>query len=113
MRKNLCLMRRCQENVFLRKIWMTMKLTMVLFFLAVTRLMASEAYSQITKMTLQVKDARVREVLSEIEENSEFFFLYNSKLIDVDRKVSLDVNDQKIDEVLSDLFHGTNVLYCC
>ena len=30
-----------------------------------------------------------------IEETVSFFFLYNSKLIDADRKVSLDVNDQR------------------
>jgi TonB-linked SusC/RagA family outer membrane protein len=104
-------MRRCQKNPNLRKIWMTMKLTMVLFFLAITNLMATETYSQATKLTLQVKDATVREVLSKIEENSEFFFLYNGKLVDVDRKISMDVNDQKINEILNNLFQGTDVVY--
>ncbi|MCX6325499.1 MAG: TonB-dependent receptor [Bacteroidia bacterium] len=88
-----------------------MKLMMVMFFLAITNLMASEAYSQTTRMTLQLKDATVKEVLNKIEENSEFFFLYNGKLVDVDRKVSVDVNDQKINEILSDLFRGTDVFY--
>ena len=111
MEKTLRLMRRCQKNVHLRKIWMTMKLTMVLFFLAITQMMASEAYSQTTKMTLQLKDATVKEVLNRIEEKSEFFFLYNSKLVDVDRKVSVDVNDQKISEVLNDLFRETDVVF--
>jgi TonB-dependent starch-binding outer membrane protein SusC len=104
-------MRRCQKTPHLRKIWMTMKLTMVIFFLAITNMMATEAYSQATKLTLQVKDATVREVLGKIEENSEFFFLYNGKLVDVDRKISLDVNDQKISEILSNMFRGTDVVY--
>lgn len=111
MEKTLRLMRRCQKNVHLRKIWMTMKLTMVLFFLAVSQMMASEAYSQTTKMTLQLKDATVKEVLNRIEEKSEFFFLYNSKLVDVDRKVSVDVNDQKISEILNDIFSKTDVVF--
>ena len=88
-----------------------MKLTMVLFFLAITNLMASEAYSQTAKLTLQLKDATVKEVLNKIEDNSEFFFLYNSKLINVDRKVSMDINDEKINEILGDLFKGTDVVY--
>ena len=104
-------MRRCQKKPHLRKIWMTMKLIMILFILAITNLMASETYSQATKLTLQVKDATVREVLSKIEENSEFFFLYNGKLVDVDRKISVDVNDQKIDGILSNMFQGTDVVY--
>ena len=88
-----------------------MKLMTVMFFLAITNLMASEAYSQTTKLTLQLKDASVKEVLSKIEENSEFFFLYNGKLVDVKRKVSMDVNNEKINEILSDLFRETDVVY--
>lgn len=36
------------ENVQLRKIWMTMKLTMILFFFATAKITASEAFSQAT-----------------------------------------------------------------
>ena len=104
-------MRRCQKNAHLRKIWMKMKLMTVMFFLAITNLMAFEAYSQTTKLTLQLNDVTVKEVLSEIEENSEFFFLFNGKLVDVGRKVSMDVNDQKINEILNDLFQETDVVY--
>ena len=111
MKKDLSVMRRCQKNAHFRKIWMTMKLMMVLFLVAITNLIASEAYSQNTKLTMQITDATVKEVLSQIETNSEFFFLYNSKLVDVDRKVSMDVNDQKINEILSDLFGETDVVY--
>jgi len=88
-----------------------MKLTMVLFFLAITRLMASEAYSQTARVTLQLKDATVKEVLSKIEDNSEFFFLYNGKLVDANRKVSVDASDEKISEILRDLFRETDVCW--
>ncbi|HWS00504.1 MAG TPA: STN domain-containing protein, partial [Prolixibacteraceae bacterium] len=88
-----------------------MKLTVVLFFLAVSQMMASEAYSQVTKVSLHMKDAAVKEVLNKIEESSEFVFLYNSRLVDVDRKVSVDYENQKIAEVLNDLFHETEVVY--
>jgi len=104
-------MRGCEKNVHLRKIWMTMKLTTFLFFLGVMQMMASEAYSQTTKMTLQLEDVAVKQVLDQIEENSEFFFLYNSKLVDVNRKVSIDVKDQQIDEILNNLFQETGVVY--
>jgi TonB-linked SusC/RagA family outer membrane protein len=111
MKKLFRLMRGREKNVHLRKIWMTMKLTMALFFLAITQMVASEAYSQSTKMTLQLSDASVKEVLNRIEEKSEFFFLYNSKLVDVDRKVNVDAKNQKIDEILSNLFGNTDVVF--
>ena len=86
MKKLFRLMRSGPKNDHLRKIWMTMKLTLVLFFLAVSQMMATETYSQITKVSLHMKDAAVKEVLNKIEENSEFVFLYNSKLVNVDQK---------------------------
>lgn len=104
-------MRGCEKNVHLRKIWMTMKLSTFLFFLAITQIVASEAYSQTTKMTLQLSGATVKEVLNKIEEKSEFFFLYNSKLVDVSRKVSVDVKDERIDEILNGIFQETGIVY--
>ena len=111
MKKMFRLMRGCEKNVHLRKIWMIMRLTTFLFFLGITQMMASEAYSQTTKMTLQLSNATVKEVLNRIEEKSEFFFLYNSKLVDVNRKVSVNVKEERIDEILNSLFQETEVVY--
>lgn len=105
------LMRRCQKNAHLRKIWMTMKLAIFLFFLTISQLMATETYSQSTRISLHLKDVAVKEVLNEIEENSEFRFLYNSKLIDVDRTISADFENQKVSEILSILFRQTDIAY--
>lgn len=111
MRKLLRVMRGCDKNVHLRKLWMTMKLTMFLFFIAVTQIMASGVYSQTTKLTLHLKDVEVKKVLDQIEENSEFFFLYNYKLVDVNRRVNVDEQDQKIETILNNLFRETEVVY--
>ena len=111
MKKMFRLTRGCEKNVHLRKIWMTMKLTMFLFFVAIAQMMASGVYSQTTKITLQLSDATVKVVLNRIEENSEFYFLYNSKLVDVNRKVSVDAKEEKIDEILNNLFRETDVVY--
>jgi len=75
MKKMFRLMRGCEKNVHLRKTWMIMKLTTFLFFMAITQMVASEAYSQTTKMTLQLKGVAVKQVLDQIEDKSEFFFL--------------------------------------
>jgi TonB-linked SusC/RagA family outer membrane protein len=42
---------------------------------------------------------------------SEFYFLYNEKLINTDREVSLSVENTRIDEILNKLFAGTDVIY--
>ena len=111
MKKLFRLTRGWEKNFHLRKMWMTMKLTAFLFFLGIMQMMASGGYSQTTKMTLQLSDVTVKEALNQIEENSEFFFLYNSKLVDVARKVNVDVKDQRIDQILDDIFQKTDVVY--
>ena len=111
MKKPISSTRKCQKNAHFRKIWMTMKLSVILFFVSLTQLMANETYAQFTKLTLQLKDATVKEVLNQIEDESEFFFLYNSKLVDVDRKVSGEFKDQKISEILNSIFQGADVAY--
>jgi TonB-linked SusC/RagA family outer membrane protein len=111
MEKMFRLMRGCKKNAHLRKIWMTMKLTIFLFFLAVSQMMAVETYSQSTRLSLNLQSVAVKDVLDQIEQKSEFVFLYNSKLIDVDRTVSLNLKDQKISDVLDKLFQEADVVY--
>ncbi len=111
MEKMFRLMRGCKKNAHLRKIWLTMKLTIFLFFLAISQIMAVESYSQSTRLSLNLKSVAVKDVLEKIEEKSEFVFLYNSKLINVNRTVSMDFKDQKISDVLNKLFQETDVVY--
>ena len=104
-------MRECINNAHLRKIWMTMKLTIYLFFVAISQIMAVQTYSQSTRLSLNLKSVAVKDVLDKIEKNSEFIFLYNSNLVDVNQTVSVDYKDQKISDVLDDLFRKTNIIY--
>jgi TonB-linked SusC/RagA family outer membrane protein len=67
------------------------------------------SYAQITRLSLDVRNSTVKEVLQQIEQKSEFYFLYNSELIDVQRKVDLSVNNEKIDAILAQLFLGDKV----
>lgn len=111
MKKLLCFTRSCLKYRFLRKIWMRMKLIMLLLLIAVGPLIASDGYAQSTKLSVNHSNTSIKSVLNEIEENSEYFFLYNSKLVDVDRSVSITVKNRKIDEILDALFQKTDVVY--
>jgi TonB-linked SusC/RagA family outer membrane protein len=51
------------------------------------------------------------QILDEIENQSEFYFLFNEKLIDLNRKVDIQVKDKEIMEILGDLFKGHNVAF--
>ncbi len=95
----------------LTKTWRIMRLSVFFICLMTVQSWALDSYSQVTRLSLNLKDTRVIDVLGEIEEKTEFFFLFNQKLVDVERKVDIEVNQQKVDEVLEELFAGTNVNY--
>ncbi len=95
----------------LEKCFKTMKIFLFVMILSIGQLLAIDSYSQRTKLSLDFEGTRLVDVLDEIENKTEFFFLFNEKLIDLDRKVDIHVNDQGITEILETLFKGTNVKY--
>lgn len=95
----------------LKKVLRIMKLTSLLIFISVVCVFANKTYSQSKKISLTLKDAPIKEVLSVIEDQSEFIFMYSGKLIDVNRKVSNNAVNAKIGDVLESLFAGTDVIY--
>jgi TonB-dependent starch-binding outer membrane protein SusC len=93
------------------KLFKTMRLTVFISLIGIFQSYAVETYAQMTRLTLEAKNTTVKDVLNQIEEQSEFYFLYNSKLVDVYRKVNLDVKDKKISDILEMVFEGTNTTY--
>ncbi|MFC2098575.1 TonB-dependent receptor [Bacteroidota bacterium] len=111
MKKNDGLFRMNHESFCMSKILRIMKLTTLLLLITTLQLLATETYSQKTKLSMDFGEATVEQVLKEIEDNSEFYFLFNQQLIDVSRKVQLKAEDQQIDKILAEVFEGTNVDY--
>lgn len=68
---------------------------------------AGNSYSQQTKFSFRLNGATVREVFQQIEENSEFIFLYNERSVDLERKVNIRVKDETVESVMEQLFKGT------
>jgi len=95
----------------LRKIPNAMRITVCLLFIFLFQVKAEVSYSQSAKISLDMNNATVEQVLNAIEENSEFYFLYNSKLINVDRTLNVKAKNQSIAKVLSEVFDNTDVEY--
>lgn len=91
------------------KFLITMKLTAILALLLISQAFALKTYSQKALLDLKLENATVKEVLKVIEDKSDFYFLYNGDLIDVNRKVSIDVTNKNIQEVLEKLFANEQV----
>ncbi len=81
-----------------------MKITAFLFFCGMVSLTAGPGYSQNTKISLSLQNASIESVLNKIEESSEFYFLFNQKLINVDRKVDIIAENKPIKDILNEIF---------
>ena len=96
---------------FFLKLLKLMKLTLFVLCLSVFSVMASESYSQATKLSLEMRDASLKNVLTQIEEQSEFHFFYSEDVIDAERKVSVDFRILIWRKILNEIFQGTGVEY--
>lgn len=91
------------------KVLTVMKLTVLLLVLSVCQVMAKAKAQE--KITLNLSKASISQVLSAIEKQGYYRFVYNSSLIDLKQKTSIDAKDASIDEVLKNLFTRTVLSY--
>ncbi|MGQ1947302.1 TonB-dependent receptor [Geofilum sp. OHC36d9] len=87
-----------------RKFFRTIRISLFLAFVSTLQILAGNSYSQSTRLTLNMKDASIKEVLSQIEEQSGIYFLYDNGLIDVYKKVDIAVQNEEISTVVDQLF---------
>jgi len=90
---------------------MELRIVFLLILAGVSNVFATPTYSQSARISLDMKNISLEQVMDEIEDKSEFYFLFNQRQIDVERTVSVDVENTLIDGVLSQLFNGTGVNY--
>ena len=93
----------------LKKLIMEIKIAIPLLLFSATTLMADPSYSQTTKINLAMENKKLELVMDEIERQSEFYFIFNQKQIDVERVISVRANNELITSILPQLFSGTNV----
>ena len=96
--------------IWYEKCFRIMRLTILFLCVGLMQVSAS-VYSQNTKLSLELRNSRVVDVLEAIETKSEYRFAYSSEYIDMNRTVNIDVKSQSIERTLAILFNGTDVKY--
>src|SRR4030042_3903233 len=93
-----------------KKLLLTMKFSILINLICLTAFSAS-SLSQSSSISLKVENAKVKDVLGNIEEQSAFRFFYNDELSDINRIVDLQVDNSNIEDVLAQLFNNTDITY--
>jgi len=91
-----------------QKLLRTMKLTL-LFLTACLIQVSATVYSQNTKFTFDVTNKRVVDILRDIEDQSEFRFFYQREQVNVERKIDLEITDQTVEDILTQVFSEENI----
>lgn len=96
---------------FTKKIPLVMKLFIFYLFCSIGMLQAVETYAQNARLSLNVEEETVANVLRQIEDASDFDFFYNNSHVDLNRRVSVSAQNSDIFAILNEIFEGTKVRY--
>lgn len=81
---------------------------LLFLFFSITQLcLAASGYSQTRVFTIQTVEKTVRQIFNEIEKTSEFIIFYRDGIIDLERKVAVNVVNQPIEKVFEQLFNNS------
>lgn len=98
-------------EIWKSKLLLTVKLTVIALCLSVFQGFSLTTFGQNAKVNLKMENVSIKQVLNSIEDQTNFFFIYNGKLIDVEKKVNINVDNQSINDALSEIFLGSNIKY--
>jgi TonB-linked SusC/RagA family outer membrane protein len=72
---------------------------------------ANSSYAQTKTLSVDAKNQTIKEVLHQIENISEYIFVYDAGNKDLDKKISISTQKQTIYQILDEVFKNTNIIY--
>lgn len=100
-----------EKTLGMRKKLFMAKLLVLLLAAGSLQAFAAVTYSQSARLTLDMENATVAQVLTNIEKQTQFYFTYSVKEINVQRKVSVHAREEQIETILGRLFNPKEVRY--
>ena len=101
----------CPKSFEIKQLLRTMKITLFLLLFVTFQAYCGNSYSQNAKVSIPNSQLRVGQVLSKIESQTEYLFVYNKKSVDVRRTVNVEAENKSVAELLDEVFAGTNIRY--
>jgi len=92
-----------------KKALLVMKLTFLLVFVAALQVSANVRGQE--RVSLNLKQVEIARVLNSIEKQGVYRFLYNSRLTNIRKKVTVEVQDMSINDLLKTMFNGTDLTF--
>ncbi|MGQ8338272.1 TonB-dependent receptor [Sunxiuqinia sp. A32] len=88
-----------------------MKLLKTVILLKLMILFSLNSFSQAKQLSLDMKNVSIRDVLIEIENMSEYYFMYDATRVDVMQNVSIHCTNLPVERVLDNIFEKTGIIF--
>jgi TonB-linked SusC/RagA family outer membrane protein len=88
-----------------------MKLSFILLVSCVSLTFATEVTSQTVRVNIRVNNKPAKTIMNQIENQTDYLFVYNHENVDVSRRVSLNVSNVPVAQVLAQVFEQTDIIY--
>ena len=88
-----------------------MRNTLLALFVFAGTAFATESYSQTMKVTVVADNVSTGKVISEIEKQTDYLFVYNVNEVNLKRNVKVNAQNKSVAEVLNKVFEGTDIYY--
>ena len=99
------------KGYFAIKVDLKMKMTALLLLVALFQLQANNTYSQKSKISMSMEDATIESIFEQIEKTTDYNILYKNSILDIDKRVSINVDKVKIETLMDLVLKETNVSY--
>ncbi len=86
-----------------------MRISLLLAIMSISHLFAGNVASQ--TLSLNINEMSVRDVLREIERQSQYSFFYNDSFSDLNKTVNIAAETENIDDMMYSVLAGTNLTY--
>ncbi len=111
LKTNKC-MKNCRPGIPIPKFLLfIMRVTFLLFVVGVFQIYAIDSYAQKTQLTIHENEIELGELFSKIEKQTDFYFFYSNDQINKHLKVSINVVDKTIFEILDLVLNNTDITY--
>lgn len=87
-----------------------MRIVFLLLLCSIQFMYAESSYSQTARVSLKMENVQLDKILTEIEAQTDYLFIYNNK-VESKQKLSVDAVSKPVNTLLSELLDGTGITY--
>src|SRR5690554_69416 len=98
------------EKIPIKHFLLVMRTTFILIFTCVFCSMAEISYTQNARVSINKRNATLKEVLNEIEKQTDYLFIYNNE-VNIDKRVTVKTKQKAVSEVLNSMLEEIDLYY--